>query len=53
MTRKTWNLAIGIVLVVGVIWLWAGRVPDRRSLRSAETVCRLRRRWATRRPTSS
>ena len=27
MTRKTWNLAIGSVLVVGAIWLWAGRVP--------------------------
>jgi peroxiredoxin len=27
MTRRTWNLAIGIVLVAGVSWLWAGRVP--------------------------
>jgi cytochrome c biogenesis protein CcmG, thiol:disulfide interchange protein DsbE len=27
MTRGTWNLAIGIALVVGAAWLWAGRVP--------------------------
>ena len=52
MTRRTWNLAIGIVLVVGVIWLWAGRVPAAEPA-PAGTVCRLRRRWATRRPTSS
>ena len=27
MTRRTWNVAIGIVLVAGVAWLWASRVP--------------------------
>jgi cytochrome c biogenesis protein CcmG/thiol:disulfide interchange protein DsbE len=32
MTRATWNLAIGIVLVVGVIWLWAGRIPAAESV---------------------
>jgi cytochrome c biogenesis protein CcmG, thiol:disulfide interchange protein DsbE len=26
MTRRTWNLAFGIVLVVGMLWLWVGRV---------------------------